>query len=175
VEFNNRENIMELTPNEIASFITSAPLVVIKAYADACPACDTFAPIWENAKEAAPEIAFGEIKVSRTQANIFTETYMNQGEDGVTIGTPMTFVFKDGELAYRYYGTMTLAELGSFIATGKTIDPDAAVKAARIAELDALVGKSIRETNEQIQALQEAHQQTLRSCEAEIKRIKGAI
>ncbi len=166
--------MLELTELMAKNLIENAPICVIKAYADNCPACENYAPVFAEASQALPEIQFGKIKVARTAPTDFTRTYMQAGSDVNGIGTPMTFVFKNGALAYRYYGILTLAELMTFISIGKTISPDDEVKAARIAEIDAMVGRSMRETNEKIQALQAAHTQVIREAEAEINRIKGA-
>lgn len=166
--------MLELNELHAKNLIENSAICVIKAYADNCPACVNYAPVFEQGQAALPEIPFGQIKVSRTNPTDFTRNYMQAGADVNGIGTPMTFVFKDGALAYRYYGALTLAELMNFISTGKTILPDDEVKAARIAEIDAMVGRSMRETNEQIAALTQAHQQLVRECEAEITRIRSA-
>lgn len=160
-----------LKESDVAGFIANSQTAVIMAVAANCAACDKYKLVVEELEPLKIDSAFGSILISRSQKTTFTAKYMKSGADNVPLGTPMIFVFKDGVLAYRRFGLLTLRELSSFIDTGEIIAPDPIVIEERLSELDALVGRSTRETNKLIQDLQMAHQELLTSCNAEIKRL----
>lgn len=161
---------MELNEKMIADFIQSRPLAVVKCFADNCPACLNYEPIFNDVATQLTDRAFASIKVAKGVSSDFVNAYMQPGEDGVKIGTPMTFVFENGVLKYRYYGMMTAPELINFIDTGLTIAGEEA-KQKRILELDAIVGRAHREMGKKIQEAQAEAQSVMVRAQAELDRI----
>lgn len=164
---------MELNDKTFADFIKSRPLAVVESYAENCPACLNYEPIFAEVEAATSDYAFASIKVAKGDQSDFVAAYMQKGDDGVNIGTPMTFVFENGALKYRYYGMMTAPELTNFIATGSTITGEEA-KAKRIEELDAIVGRAQREMGAKIKQAQEDAQVVIMQAQAELDRITKA-
>lgn len=120
----------ELTAENFTSTIADNDIVLVDFWADWCQPCKRFAPVYEKASNANPEITF---------AKLDTEAHQDvAGGLGIT-GIPTVMAFREGVLVFNQAGALNGAQLDQVITAVKELDMAAvhAEVAASKSEQDA--------------------------------------
>ncbi|MDR1034136.1 MAG: thioredoxin [Bifidobacteriaceae bacterium] len=98
-----------LTDESFADALGEHEKVVVDFYADWCPPCKMFAPIFEDVAEspAAGSVFFAKLNVDNSQ-----ETAMKYGVKSI----PTIILFANGAVANSNVGTLSKQELVQFIS-----------------------------------------------------------
>lgn len=120
----------ELTAENFTSTIADNDIVLVDFWADWCQPCKRFAPVYEKASNANPEITFAKLD---TEANQDVA-----GGLGIT-GIPTVMAFREGVLVFNQAGALNGAQLDQVITAVKELDMAAvhAEVAASKSEQDA--------------------------------------
>lgn len=120
----------ELTAENFTSTIADNDIVLVDFWADWCQPCKRFAPVYEKASNANPEITFAKLD---TEANQDVA-----GGLGIT-GIPTVMAFREGVLVFNQAGALNGAQLDQVITAVKELDMEAvhAEVAASKSEQDA--------------------------------------
>jgi thioredoxin 1 len=125
----------ELTETNFEETIAEGDIVLVDFWATWCGPCRQFAPVFEAAAVANPDIVFGKVD---TEA----EQYLAQSADITSIPTLMAF--REGILVFAQPGALPAAGLASVIERVRGLDMEAvraevaksvAEEAARSAEV----------------------------------------
>ena len=114
----------ELTEATFEKTIADSEIVLVDFWAAWCGPCRQFAPVFEAAADANPDIVFGKVD---TEA----EQYLAQSANITSIPTLMAF--RDGILVFAQPGALPAAGLSSVIEGVRGLDMEA-VKAEVAAE-----------------------------------------
>ncbi len=103
-----------LTKDNFADTIESNDIVFIDFWADWCGPCKRFAPVYDAAADANPDITFAKL-----------DTEENRDVAGALQiqGIPTLMAFRGGKLVYREAGAMTGPSFDELIAAVRAIDP----------------------------------------------------
>ncbi|MEO8519087.1 MAG: thioredoxin [Dermatophilaceae bacterium] len=122
----------ELTETTFEKTITESDIVLVDFWAAWCGPCRQFAPVFEAAAEANPDIVFGKVD---TEA----EPYLAQSANITSIPTLMAF--REGILVFAQPGALPAAGLSSVIEGVRGLDMEA-VKAEVAKEEAARVNEA---------------------------------
>lgn len=104
---------IELTADNFASHVEGEGIVLVDFWAGWCGPCQQFAPTYEAASEAHPDITFGSINTEEQQELA--------GAAGIS-SIPTLMAFRDGILVFRQAGALPPAGLEQLISGVRGLD-----------------------------------------------------
>lgn len=128
---------IEITQDNFESTINDNEIILLDFWADWCGPCKQFAPVFEQAAEANPDIVFGKIDTEAQQqlAGLFSITSI-----------PTLVAFRQGIVVFAQPGALAAPQLEQVITAVKGLDMDevraelAKQEAAAAAETDGAEG-----------------------------------
>ena len=118
-------NTREVTQANFESTVNQG-IVLLDWWAGWCGPCRTFAPVFEAAAGANPDIVFGKVNTEAEQD--LAQAYQVQA-------IPMLMAFRDGILLYASPGALAAPQLADLIAKVRALDMEEVRK--EIAETEA--------------------------------------
>jgi thioredoxin 1 len=106
---------VNLTAADFEATVTSNDIVLVDWWAAWCGPCRMFAPVFEAASEAHPDIVFGKV-----------DTEAEQGLAGAAhiSSIPTLMIFREGILVFSQPGALPAAALEQVITAVKDLDMD---------------------------------------------------
>lgn len=102
-----------LTADNFEKTVTENEIVLVDFWASWCGPCQQFAPIYEAAAEANPDLVLGSVNTEEEQALA--------GAAQIT-SIPTLMVFKQGKLVFNQAGALPAAALDELIAAVRNLD-----------------------------------------------------
>jgi thioredoxin 1 len=106
---------VELTLDSFEDTITGNDTVIVDFWASWCGPCRSFAPTFEQASEANPEIVFGKVN---------TEEQQQLAQEFGIRSIPTLMVFRDQILLYSQPGALPPSAFDDLISQVKALDMD---------------------------------------------------
>lgn len=104
---------VNLTAADFEKTVTGHEIVIVDFWASWCGPCRMFAPIFEKASEAHPDIVFGKVDTEAEQALAAAAKITS---------IPTLMAFKDGTLVFSQPGALPAAALDQVIAGVRELD-----------------------------------------------------
>ena len=112
----------ELTMSNFEDTITANEIVFVDFWADRCGPCRQFAPVYERAAAAHPDITFGKVD---------TEAQPDLAAAASISAIPTLMVIKRGVMILNQAGALPGPALEQLIAAARALDVEAAVEGAQ--------------------------------------------
>ncbi|WP_122261456.1 thioredoxin [Ornithinimicrobium cerasi] len=106
---------VNLTTDSFEQTVTGNDIVLVDWWAAWCGPCKMFAPVYDKAAGAHPDVVFGKVDTEDQQA-------LAAGA-GIT-SIPTIMAFKEGVLVFRQSGALPARDLDSVISQVKALDMD---------------------------------------------------
>jgi thioredoxin len=105
---------VELTAENIDSIVSEHEIVLVDFWASWCGPCRAFAPVYEKAALAHPDVVFGKVDTEAERALA--------GAARIT-SIPTLMAFKNGTLVFSQPGALPAAALEQVIVAVRELDP----------------------------------------------------
>ena len=106
---------VELTAGNFNSTVTGGGLVLVDFWAEWCPPCRMFGPVFEKASERHPDAVFGKID---------TEAEPELAATFTITSIPTLMIIRDGIVLYAQPGALPDAALEQLITKASELDMD---------------------------------------------------
>jgi thioredoxin 1 len=111
----------DLTSADFEATVTENEIVLVDFWAGWCGPCRQFAPVYERASQAHPDIVFGKVD---------TEAEAQLSAAAQITSIPTLMAFKDGVLVFSQPGALPAAALEELITAVRALDVEAAMRDA---------------------------------------------
>ncbi|KUF05612.1 thioredoxin [Leucobacter sp. G161] len=103
----------DLTVDTFVPTVDAEGIVLVDFWAEWCGPCRSFAPVFEKASEAHPDITFGKVDTEAEQA-LATEFQITS--------IPTLMVFRDGILVFSQAGALPAQQLEHLVQGARDLD-----------------------------------------------------
>ena len=104
---------IDLTQENFEKTVNENPLVIVDFWAPWCGPCQGFAPVYEQASEAHPEVVFAKVNTDEQQELA--------GAFGIR-SIPTLMVFRDKVILFQQAGALPRTALDQVITQAKSLD-----------------------------------------------------